>query len=248
MKKFIIGNWKMHGSAVTAHTLAEAVAEAAAGVSEADVIICPPATLLAQVAGWLVGSSVKTGGQDCHAEREGAYTGGISAAMLEEAGAAYVIVGHSERRMGSGETDEEVSKKAQAALDASLIPIICVGETLNQRESGNAKEAVASQVRRSLPKRSPAGHFLLAYEPVWAIGTGKIPTPGDITEMHTHIISIIAQETGLAPGEIFVVYGGSVNAANAGQILITPGVSGVLVGGASLKAEEFSRIIRSAGE
>ncbi|MDE3061221.1 MAG: triose-phosphate isomerase [Pseudomonadota bacterium] len=242
MRKFIIGNWKMHGAAAEAHTLVEAVAEAAAKAPQAEVIVCPPTTLLAQVTSWLVGSNVKTGGQDCHAEAEGAHTGSISAAMLEEAGAAYVIVGHSERRAAFGETNDEVKKKAQAAMGVGLIPIICVGETAAERDAGKAEEVVARQVSESLPK----GHFLLAYEPVWAIGTGKTPTARDIESMHAHIIAVAARETGLARERIFVVYGGSVNAANARQILATKGVSGVLVGGASLKAEAFCNIINSS--
>lgn len=245
MRKFIIGNWKMHGTAPAAHVLVEAVA-AAAAKAQVEVVVCPPATLLTQVTGWLVGSNVKVGGQDCHAEREGSHTGDISAAMLEEAGAAYVIVGHSERRIAHGETNDEVKKKAQAAIGVGLIPIICIGETAADRDAGKAKAVVEEQVRESLPRNPPAGHFFFAYEPVWAIGTGKTPTPQDIEAMHAHIINVAARETGLAPGEIFVVYGGSVNAANSKEILATGSVSGVLVGGASLKAEEFISILRSA--
>ncbi|MDE3038298.1 MAG: triosephosphate isomerase, partial [Pseudomonadota bacterium] len=169
MTKFIIGNWKMYGNVTSAHMLIEAVA--AAANARVEVVVCPPATLLTQVTGWLAGSKVQVGGQDCHAAAGGAHTGDISAAMLKECGAAYVIVGHSERRAAHGETNAEVRKKAEQAMAAGLAPIICIGETAAQRKAGQAKAVVARQVRESLPEKVAAGRFLLAYEPVWAIGS-----------------------------------------------------------------------------
>ncbi len=229
----IAGNWKMHGDPA----LASALCHAAAAVAPApgvQVVVCPPAPLLAQVCGELAGSHVKVGGQDCHAEAQGAFTGDISAPMLKAVGCTHVIVGHSERRTLHGETSADVRKKAQAALKAGLTPIICIGETLAQREAGKEREIVGEQLRESLPD----GYFILAYEPVWAIGSGRTPTEGDIRAMHDYITGIVKARP--------VLYGGSVNAANAASILAVPGVSGVLVGGASLKADEFGRIIAAA--
>ena len=273
MKKTIVGNWKMNGAAAMAHPLALAVAAAAADVSGAEVVVCPPATLLTQVVGWLVGSNVKVGGQDCSSQPYGAYTGDISAAMLHEAGCEYVIVGHSERRQHHQETNDIVRDKAAQAMKTGLVPIICVGETGAERESGKAEEVVGRQVKDSLPLqggglgwgtinelgasgsplpnpppergRGSAG-FLLAYEPVWAIGSGKTPVDDDIWRMHAYILSVASKQTGLAPGAISVLYGGSVNGANAKDILATEHVAGVLVGGASLKEREFTAVIAAA--
>jgi triosephosphate isomerase len=241
MPKLIVGNWKMNGEPVGAKSLATAVAGAAAQ-SPHTVALCPPATLLSLVGDAIKATPVKLGGQDCSPHAEGAYTGDISAVMLKNTGCSYVIVGHSERRAGHGETDATVNAKAQAALKAGLIPIICIGETLAQREAGRAEAVVASQLQHSIPACQSA---VLAYEPVWAIGTGKTATNEEIGQMHQFIIAEVTQRFGLAPAAVTVLYGGSVKSANAEAILAIDGVAGVLVGGASLKAEEFGAIILS---
>lgn len=239
---YIIGNWKMHGDAVMAHAWVESVAAQAAKMpSHVEVAVCPPATLLASVTRAMIGSRLHAGGQDCSTHAQGAYTGEISAAMLREAGCRYVIVGHSERRQYHLETSETVAAKAQAALAAGLKPIICIGETLAEREEGLAETVVARQIAESIPaSHQPlaTGHFLVAYEPVWAIGTGRSATAADIARMH----GFIAQRAAGVP----VLYGGSVKPANAREILTTKAVSGVLVGGASLNAQEFNAIIAGA--
>lgn len=234
---YIIGNWKMHGTRAQAVALVEAVAKHVDRRKSPKVVICPPFTLLAQVLEGLEGP-LRLGAQDCHAAGEGAFTGDISAAMLKDAGCDYVIVGHSERRAGHGEGNDLVRAKAAAALDVGLTPIICVGETLEQRQSGQADAVVSAQLAGSLPKGAKASQFLLAYEPVWAIGSGLAATASDIAEMHAQIGMIV-------PG-CRVLYGGSVKPENAAEILALPGVDGVLVGGASLKAEQFCAIIDAA--
>lgn len=244
MMTLIAGNWKMHGSLALAKELLPALAalEVRPGVTTA---ICPPAPLLGGVAPLL--GRMALGAQDCHAEAGGAFTGDVSAAMLKEAGCRYVIVGHSERRQFHGETDAQVAAKAARALEAGLIPIICVGETLAQRESGAAQAVVAAQVKASLPPGASAQtDFVLAYEPVWAIGSGKTPSPDDIRDMHAAIAAQTCACAGLPKERVAVLYGGSVKAANAKAILSIPGVSGVLVGGASLTAEEFGGIMQAA--
>jgi triosephosphate isomerase len=242
LQKTIVGNWKMHGTPESARELARAIA-ACPLPSGVKVVICPPATLFSVVAF----AEVPMGGQDCSAEAEGAFTGDISASMLKEAGCDYVIVGHSERRHYHDETNEDVRNKATQAIAAGLIPIVCIGETAAERDAGNAKKVVGAQVAESLPKFAGEDNVILAYEPVWAIGTGKTPKPEDIRAMHAHILAVAAHETGLAPSQISVLYGGSVKSANAQEILALNGVSGVLVGGASLKADEFCKIAQAAG-
>ncbi len=238
MAKIIVGNWKMHGSRALVETLVPAVASFAAGSqSKSEIVLCPPAVLLPLVAKQVQGSFLAVGGQDCSAQAEGAYTGDISAPMLAEAGCRYVIVGHSERRQYYRELNETVKAKAEAAQAAGLIPIICVGEMLAQRESGLAMRYVTQQVRECVPA---GGQFLLAYEPVWAIGSGKVPSATDIEQMHQQILSLLPSAK--------VLYGGSVKAANAQEILHISGVSGVLVGGASVNIEEFCGIIAASGE
>ncbi len=245
---YIVGNWKMHGNAATARQLAASVAAGFKASQHIEVVLCPPAMLMGEVKAVVTGSSLKMGGQDCHGEKEGAYTGDISAAMLKEAGCSYVITGHSERRMFHKETSADVSKKAAQAMAAGLVPIICIGETEAERDAGKALDVVKKQVEESLPKEASRGDFLLAYEPVWAIGSGKTPTSADIRQMHAQILAVAAKQTGLPQGRIPVLYGGSVKAANAPEILATEGVAGALVGGASLKADEFGRIIAAAVE
>lgn len=235
-RKLIVGNWKMHGDSAMALLLTEEAATCAAKARDfAQVVLCPPATLMHMVARTMIGSLVHMGGQDCSPAAEGAYTGDISVTQLKEAGCSYVIVGHSERRAMHHETNEIVCAKSKAAIGAGLIPIICIGETLVERDAGKAQEIVSKQLKESLPQ----GHFIVAYEPVWAIGTGRNASPADIESMHAHIAANTPKGTQ-------ILYGGSVKAANAREILTIKGVSGVLVGGASLKPEEFNVIIESA--
>ena len=248
MQKIVVGNWKMYGGPVAqARALAEKVIACGRTTSSVTVVICPSSPLLAVLSPLMSGSKLILGAQDCHGEVEGAYTGDVSAKLLKEIGAAYVIVGHSERRTLHHETSADVRKKAAAAIASGLIPIICVGESAQERKQGKAEEIVAKQVEESLPDAAAKSQFIIAYEPVWAIGSGQTPTAGDIAQMHTHIASAAARRTGLAPERISVLYGGSVKGDNAAAIMATEGVAGVLVGGASLKAEEFCEIIKMTG-
>jgi len=233
----------------TGTALDEAKALAAALKAEpaaARVALCPPATLIERLARAVEGSAVEVGGQDCHAEASGAFTGDVSAAMLADAGAGLVILGHSERRALHGETDADVAAKVEAALAAGLEPVICVGETLQQREAGEAVAVVQAQVAGSLPKSLNGKHFAVAYEPVWAIGTGLTPTVEQIEEVHRAVRAAMVARLGEAGRAAPILYGGSVKPSNAAEILKTPEVGGALVGGASLKAEDFLGIIRAA--
>ena len=222
--------------------LRAALAEAAPACR---VALCPPATLVERMAR-AAGQGIEVGGQDCRAETHGAFTGDVSAAMLKDAGATLVILGHSERRQGYGETDALVSSKAEAALAAGLSPIICVGETLEQREAGRAVEIVRSQIMGSLPQSLAGRDFAVAYEPVWAIGTGLTPTLEQIEEVHRAVRAAMIERLGLAVAATPILYGGSVKPDNAREILAVPEVGGALVGGASLKAADFLGIIRGA--
>lgn len=210
------------------------------------VALCPPATLVHRMVERARDSVVEIGGQDCSPEPKGAFTGDVSAAMLADAGASLVIVGHSERRQGHGETDAVVATKAQAAFDAGLAPIVCVGETLAQREAGQAVEVVRRQVMQSLPAALAGQSFAVAYEPVWAIGTGLTPTLQQIEEVHRAVRSAMIERLGLGVSAVPILYGGSVKPDNAADILAVPEVGGALVGGASLKAADFLGIIRAA--
>ncbi len=239
----IAGNWKMNGVAAS---LAEAQA-VASGVesAKARVAICPPATLVSRAAAALTDSKVLVGGQDCRAETSGAFTGDVAAEMLVDAGASLVILGHSERRAGYGETDAVVADKVGAALRAGLEPIVCVGETLAQRDAGDAVKVVTGQVRGSLPAELAGKAFSVAYEPVWAIGTGLTPTTPQIEEIHVAIRATLVElfgEHGKSPA---ILYGGSVKPSNAAEILHAAEVGGALVGGASLKAQDFLGIINA---
>ena len=238
-KGLVAGNWKMNGKRAEGIALARAIAERARGPHACDLLVCPPATLLATVGEAVAGSRVALGGQDCHAAASGAFTGCISAEMLRDAGCSHVIVGHSERRHTCGETDADVQAKTLAAWRAGLIAIICVGETRAEREAGIAVEVVAGQLAGSVPDGATADTLIVAYEPVWAIGTGLTPTIADITEMHAAIRSHI-------PSGTRILYGGSVNPKNAAEILALSEVDGALVGGASLKAEDFWAIAKAA--
>ena len=240
-KKLVAGNWKMNGLRADGLALAGEVARRArAEPAGCDLLVCPPATLLAAVGGVLAGSAVALGGQDCHAAPKGAYTGDISAEMLADAGCSHVILGHSERRHGHGETDAEIRGKAAAAARAGLVALVCVGETREERLAGNAVAVVASQLSGSIPDGMPATDLIVAYEPVWAIGTGLSATLEDIAAMHAAI------RARLEP-DVPILYGGSVNPRNAAAILALAEVDGALVGGASLVADDFWAIARSCG-
>jgi triosephosphate isomerase len=245
VRPLIAGNWKMHGLAAEAQALARAVAAGAAGL-KAEVLICPPATLIAPLTQACAGV-VALGGQDCHEAAKGAHTGDISAAMLKDAGATYVILGHSERRMAYRETSHRVRVKAEAAMAAGLIPVVCVGEPEDDRLLGRAEEVVTEQMDESLPEGFGAAGGVVAYEPVWAIGTGRTPTEADITAMHAMMRAKLAEAFPAEGAGLRLLYGGSVKPGNAVAILALPHVDGALVGGASLVAEDFLAIARAAG-
>jgi len=245
MRPLVAGNWKMNGLGASLAEI-EAVSNAVNGAEEGpETLICPPATLVARAATKAAGR-IAIGGQDCRAEPSGAYTGDISAEMLKDAGASYVIVGHSERRQYHHETDRTVAAKARAAWRAGLSAIICVGETEAERDAGKAFAVVAEQIRASVPAEAEGGRTAVAYEPVWAIGTGRTPTNDEIAQMHAHIRNVLGDALGLQGREIRILYGGSVKPANARDILALPEVAGALVGGASLKARDFLEIVRAA--
>jgi triosephosphate isomerase (TIM) len=231
-QQLIAGNWKMNGLRADGIALARGVAERARQPHACEILVCPPATLVAAVGKALAGSGVALGGQDCHPDGSGAYTGDVSAEMLHDAGCTHVIIGHSERRHGCGETDPIVRAKTEAAWRAGLIAVLCVGETRAEREAGRAVEIVSGQLAASVPEGATAAKLIVAYEPVWAIGTGLTPTTADITEIHAAIRRRI-------PADTRILYGGSVNPRNAAEILALPEVDGALVGGASLKADDF---------
>ena len=239
-KRLVAGNWKMNGLRADALALARNVVARARQPHRCELLVCPPATLLAVVGEALAGSDVALGGQDCHAEPKGAFTGCISAEMLKDAGCSHAIVGHSERRHTCGETDADVRAKTVAAWRTGLVAIVCVGETRAEREAGRATAVVAGQLAGSLPDGADAGNLIIAYEPVWAIGTGLTPTLADIAEIHTAIRARI-------PTGTRILYGGSVNPKNAGEILALAEVDGALVGGASLNAEDFWVIAQACG-
>jgi len=238
-RPLVAGNWKMNGLGASAGEL-ETVIAGARGLSNADLIICPPATLVTRFAALAQGSRVAIGGQDCHAEPAGAYTGDIAAEMLKDAGAGAVIVGHSERRRYHGETNAIVRGKALAARRAGLLAIICVGETRVERDAGKTHTVVRAQLDGSLP--DGFSDFVVAYEPVWAIGTGVTPTRDDVLAMHRFIRERLCARYGDAGQGVRILYGGSVKPANAKELLGIDNVDGALIGGASLKADEFLAI------
>lgn len=242
-RKLAAGNWKMNGLKAA---LSEAQALADMFPSpKVDILLCPPATLLGAMATALHGTKIKTGGQDCHAKPSGAHTGDIAANMLADAGADYVILGHSERRTDHGETDHDVAEKSLAATMAGLIPVVCVGETLAQREGGETLDVIRHQLSGSLPDASDLDKLVVAYEPVWAIGTGKIPTLEQIAEVHDDIRHTLVERFGDGANAVPLLYGGSVKPANATEIFATSNVDGALVGGASLKAADFKEIVKA---
>jgi len=240
----IAGNWKMNGLRASLDELQELAGLLTSGEApRAIVAICPPATILAAVARQGASSGILAGGQDCHAEASGAYTGDIAANMLADAGAQFVIVGHSERRAAYGETDDMVRAKAEAAIGAGLKPIICVGETENERDAGNAESIVAAQLAGSVPEAAGQHEVVVAYEPIWAIGTGRTPTSAEIGQMHDRIRSLLVERFGERGETIRILYGGSLKPQNAREILVIENVNGGLVGGASLLAKDFYTII-----
>ena len=238
MRQLIAGNWKMNLLREPASALAEAVAAGARGL-RCDVLVCPPFTALSAVGAVLSGSYVALGAQDCHEAASGAFTGDVAAPMLADLGCSAVILGHSERRQFHAETSPQVRRKAIAAASAGLMPVICVGETEAERDAGAAEALVCAQVAESVPD-----HFAgaLAYEPIWAIGTGRTPTENDVAAMHAAIRRALVARLGQAGAAVRILYGGSVKADNAAALLAVPEVGGALVGGASLDAASFLRI------
>ncbi len=246
MRQLIAGNWKMNLLRDEALALAGSLRHGIGDVA-ADLLICPPAITLPVVARSLLGTPIAVGGQDCHQAASGAHTGDISAAMLRDAGARWVILGHSERRQNHGETDETVREKVLAAVNAGLTPIVCVGETADQRRGGQETEAVGWQLSGSLPQGfGSTVPGAIAYEPVWAIGSGKMPTQSEVAAMHAFIREELVRQFPDAARGIRILYGGSVKAANAASLLAVPEVGGALVGGASLVAADFLAIARAA--
>jgi len=235
----VAGNWKMNGLKASAAELGRIAAGVGRLTGKAELMVCPPATLVAQFAQAADGAGIAIGGQDCHARASGAHTGDIAAEMLADAGATAVIVGHSERRADHHETDDAVRAKADAAWRAGLLAIVCVGETQAQREADQTLDVVGRQLQGSLPDGATGTNLVVAYEPVWAIGTGLTPTPQDVALVHAFIRERLVGRFGPDGGDIRILYGGSVKPANAGELLSIPHVNGALVGGASLKADDF---------
>jgi triosephosphate isomerase (TIM) len=243
VRPLIAGNWKMHGLRADGSALARAVAEGAGGgAGAAELLVCPPFTLLREVGAALEGGPVAVGAQDCHAAAKGAHTGDVSAPMLRDAGARFVILGHSERHADHGEGDAAVLAKAEAAIAAGLVPVVCVGESEGERLAGDAEAVVTRQLDGSLPEAFAASGGVVAYEPVWAIGTGRTPTEAEIAAMHAAIRARLRARFGEAGGRLRILYGGSVKPANAAPILALENVDGALVGGASLVAADFLAI------
>jgi triosephosphate isomerase len=246
-RKLIAGNWKMNGKRADGLTLAEEVSKkTGTGKSGPEILVCPPATLIALVGKALQGSSVMLGGQDCHAKASGAHTGDIAAQMLADLGCRFVIVGHSERRADHGETDAIVRAKAEAALAAGLSAIVCIGETLAERDGGRTLDVIKTQLAGSAPAGATAANTVIAYEPVWAIGTGRTATTAQVAEVHALIRKELNGRV-RDPDQVRILYGGSVKGSNAAELLGVPDVDGALVGGASLKVDEFMTIAGAAG-
>lgn len=244
MRKLVAGNWKMNGLNAS---LGEVIAiiEGARTVPAVELAVCPPATLAGAAGAFLKGSDVALGGQDCHPEKSGAFTGDISAEMWADLGARYIIVGHSERRAMHGETDSVVAAKAKAVLRAGLTPIICLGESLAERDAGQTVAVVASQLAGSVPEEAGTAGFVIAYEPVWAIGTGRTPTTAQVAEVHSMLREGLGKRFGAAGKAVRLLYGGSVKPDNARELMAVEGVDGALVGGASLKSADFLAIARA---
>ncbi len=248
-KMMIAGNWKMNGLSTDGVNLAKEVAAAVkAKKRDCEFVVCPPFTILALVKKALRGAKVALGGQDCHFEEKGAHTGDISPLMLTDLGCSYVILGHSERRADHGESDELVCKKAVAAHKSGLKTIICIGETLQQRDEGKTIDVCSKQILGSVPECADAKNTVIAYEPVWAIGTGKTPTAQDVEDVHAAVRKVLAKKLGRAQAnKMRILYGGSVKPNNAKELLALPDVDGALIGGASLKSADFMAIADNAG-
>ncbi len=245
-RKLIAGNWKMNGLAAEGLALATTLNGRLreAGPRPYELLVCPPATLVAAVAHAVAGGPTLVGGQDCHPKEKGAHTGDVSAAMLRDVGARCVILGHSERRQDHGESDALVRAKAEAAHKAGLVAIVCVGETRAERDAGRAETVIAGQIAGSVPAGADAANTVIAYEPVWAIGTGLTPTPADVQAMHAHIRRELGKAVAAADA-VRILYGGSVKPGNAAELMALPDVDGALVGGASLVADDFWAIAES---
>jgi triosephosphate isomerase len=247
-RPLIAGNWKMNGLAADGLALAGKLARRVedAAVPAFDLLVCPPFTLISRVGEALAGSAIALGGQDCHAARAGAHTGDISASMLADAGCSHVIVGHSERRADHAETDAQVRDKAVAARATGLVAVICIGETESQRDAGETNAVVARQLAASLPDGATAANTVIAYEPVWAIGTGRTPSVAEIQDVHGLIRGDLAKRLGGGEAAgLRLLYGGSVKPDNARALMSLADVDGALVGGASLKADDFWAIAQS---
>ncbi len=245
-RKLAAGNWKMNGRYADLAQI-EALCAAHDG-TDADLLICPPFTLIAAASNLGAGHALRIGGQDCHAEDSGAHTGDVSAEMLKDAGASAVILGHSERRADHAETSEGVRAKARAALEAGLLTIICVGESLAEREAHSTLNVIGAQLSASIPDAATGENTVVAYEPCWAIGTGLTATPDQIGEVHDFIRARLEDRFGASAGQSFrLLYGGSVKPTNAAEIFAVSNVDGALVGGASLRADDFSLIISALG-
>jgi triosephosphate isomerase len=241
MKKLAAGNWKMNGTTAALDEMRALLAAHPAPACE--MLLCPPATLIAQAAYHTKGKALHIGGQDCHAKASGAHTGDISAAMLKDAGASHVILGHSERRADHAETNAQVKAKAEAALAAQLIAIVCLGETEAQRDAGDTLALCGNQLHGSIPAGATAANMVIAYEPVWAIGTGRTPTLDQIAEVHAFLRAELVKALGEDGQGVRILYGGSVKPSNAVEIFAVKDVDGALVGGASLKAVDFGAIV-----
>jgi triosephosphate isomerase len=241
MKKLAAGNWKMNGTTASLTEVTDLLAAHPAPVCE--MLLCPPATLISQMAAAATGSALMVGAQDCHAKPQGAHTGDISARMLKDAGATHVIVGHSERRTDHGETDGLVRAKAEAVIDSGLIAIVCIGETEAERDGGQTLAVIGTQLDGSVPGAAKAANTVIAYEPVWAIGTGRTPTLAEIAEVHSFLRGRLRGLIGEEAEGVRILYGGSVKPSNASDIFAVPHVDGALVGGASLKATDFGAIV-----
>jgi triosephosphate isomerase len=244
LRPLIAGNWKMNGLSASAAEL-DAMIAGAAGVAKVDLLICPPATLVGAFAARAGAGRVAIGAQDCHAKASGAHTGDLSAEMFKDAGASHIIVGHSERRADHGETDAAVRAKAEAVWRAGLVAIVCVGETRAERDAGKTLGVIGTQLAGSLPDGATAGNLVVAYEPVWAIGTGLTPTAADVAEVHAFIRATLEKRFGAVGAGIRILYGGSVKPSNAAELMAVPHVNGALVGGASLKASDFLGIAQA---
>jgi triosephosphate isomerase len=238
-RPLIAGNWKMNGLKGSAAKLTRIIEGSGDLITRTDLMVCPPATLVLAFAALARGSQVAIGGQDCHAEASGAFTGDVAAEMLKDAGASAVIVGHSERRADHHESNADVAAKARAAWRAQLTAIVCIGETKEERAGGRTLDIVGTQLQGSLPDGADAANTVIAYEPVWAIGTGLTPTPADVAEVHGFIRQRLTARFGAAGEGVRILYGGSVKPSNAGELMDVANVNGALVGGASLKAEDF---------